>query len=289
LGDIDVDCDVNLENSVLTCVHPTGNFTLPCLSADEFPQSVELGSDIVGDIELNLGVWCDAMSAVRFCVADETLRPTLNGVNVAFSDSGMTAVATDGNRLARYISASVVAEYGDFSFILPKKAIQSLLSLSSDAVVHLSLDNRVIVVECYDFKMVSRLIEGRYPNYRSVIPLSSELSVTFSKNTILTALRRVMPLGNNTSQLVTLSFTEGSLTIESRDDDFNKSGREFVSCDYAGESLTIGFKGSSLVDVFAGIGGDSVTMELTDASHACVIHGGNRDKYLSVLMPMLID
>lgn len=287
LGETTVDCEVDLSNSTITCVHSTGRFTLPCQQADEFPRPVALGSEIVGDITLSLSLFNRAMDAVRFCVADETLRPTLNGVNVAFSPRGMVTVATDGNRLARCFDDSIAAN-DDFSFILPKKATQSLLSLSDVDEVHLRLDNRAIDVECYGFKMTSRLIEGRYPNYNSVIPSSSELKVSLDKNAIVTALRRVMPLGNNTSQLTTLCFTDNSLVVESRDDDFNKSGREFVECDYRGDELTIGFKVSALIDVFNSISGDTVVMELTDASHACVVHAGNRDEYLSILMPMLL-
>lgn len=288
LGDIEVNCDVNIDKSTLTCVHPTGNFILPCLGVNDFPKPVELGSDIIGDTSLKLSAFNSAINAVRFCTAEETLRPTLNGVNVVFGSSGMTTVATDGNRLARYFDENIIID-GDFSFILPKKAIQSLLLFVDDIDVHIRLDNRVIVVECYDFKMTSRLIEGRYPNYNSVIPQSSDLRATFAKNDVITALRRVIPLGNNTSQLTTISFTADSFTIESCDIDFNKSGREFVECNYNGENLTIGFKGSSLVDVFTGVPNETITMELTDASHACVAHGGNRNEYLSVLMPMLID
>lgn len=288
LGDIDVDCDVDLSKSTLKCVYDTGHFTLPCLPAVEYPQPPELSNDIVGDIQLVAGDFNRGINAVRFCVADETLRPTLNGVNVSFTATGMTTAATDGNRLARYYDANIVSA-NDFSFILPRKAVASLSSLASEQAIHLRLDGRTIDVECYSFGMTARLIEGRYPNYNSVIPKSHIISVALDKERVLEALRRVSPLGNTTSQLVTLAFSPESLEIEAKDIDFNKAGQENVFCDYTAAPIVIGFKGTALIDVFNSITTDTVYVEITDASHACVFYGNKRDEYLAVLMPMLID
>ena len=288
LGDVDVDCDVDLSKSTLKCVYDTGYFTLPCLPAVEYPQPPVLSNDVIGDIQLVAGDFNRCINAVRFCVADETLRPTLNGVNVSFSDTGITTAATDGNRLARYYDANIVSGR-DFSFILPRKAVAALSSLAPDKEIHLRIDGRTIDVECYSFGMTARLIEGRYPNYNSVIPSTHEISVVLDKSTVLTALKRVVPLGNTTSQLVTFAFSREGLEIEAKDIDFNKSGQESVFCEYDADDIVIGFKGSALIDVFTNIVGDKVNMEITDASHACVFHGGNRDEYLAVLMPMLID
>lgn len=288
LGDVEVNCDVNLNSSTLTCVHPTGKFTLPCLSADEFPSSPNVVGELLGDVEFAAGDINRGINAVRFCAADETLRPVLNGVNVMFSDAGMTTAATDGNRLARYFDGRLVVG-NDFSFVLSKKSVAVLSTLVDDTNIHLRLDGRTIDAECFSFKMVARLIEGRYPNFNSVIPKSHNISVELEKDVVLAALKRVAPLGNTTSQLVTFDFSADGLVIEAKDIDFNKSGQENVACEYGYSPIVIGFKGTSLIDVFSNIVGDKVYMEITDASHACVFYGGNRDEYLSLLMPMLID
>lgn len=288
LGDVDVDLDVDLQNSTIVGRYSSGRFTLPCLPANEYPLQPELSGEIIGDMTLAVGDLNRGIDAVRFCVADETLRPVLNGVSVTFNDAGMTTAATDGNRLARYYDGRLVVAR-DFSFILSRKAAAALAVLPEDTNVHLRLDNRTISVECYSFGMVARLIEGRYPNYNSVIPSTCEISVVLDKSTVLTALKRVVPLGNTTSQLVTFAFSHEGLEIEAKDIDFNKSGQESVFCEYDADDIVIGFKGSALIDVFSNIVGDKVNMEITDASHACAFHGGDRDEYISVLMPMLID
>lgn len=287
LDDVSVELRVDSDASTLTCVHPTGHFTLPCFDGREFPKPLDLSDDLVGDEMMRLSDFGRVVDSVRFCTANETLRPVLNGVFVVFNQNGLLAVATDGNRLARRIDASVAVS-GDFSFILPKKAITALLALASDGDVHIRLDGKAVEFECYDFKMCARLIEGRYPNFASVIPTDDGNPIELDRNRLVASLRRVMPFGNSESQLVVLTFTDGELAVETRDDDFNKSGREQMPCTYKGDSLSIGFKNSSLIDVVSNVQGDTVTMELWDATHSSVIHGGNRGEYLSLLMPMLL-
>ena len=279
-------------SSTLVFTYLGGKFTLPYLSSDEFPNPVTLKEEGFID-STTMDAFCNAINNVRFCVADELLRPTLNGVYCMFNESGLTTVATDGNRLARFCDDSVRFD-GDDNIILPRKFVNVLLSLNDDTIslITFNFDKSVIYITCDSFVMVSRVIEGRYPNYEAVIPRDSVKDVVVSRSKLLTSLKRVTPLGDTNSQLVSLTFADNKLTVDARDIDFNKSATETIDVSDLGDfSLKIGFKGNSLIDVVSNIASENIVMCLTDESHAAVFYGNEnmkRESYVSILMPMLL-
>ena len=131
----------------------------------------------------------------------------------------------------------------------------------------------------------------RYPNYESVIPKQSSIVITADKGTLLQALKRVLPMANDASNLVELDFAQGQVTVSAKDIDFSKSASETVMCDCDTE-LKIGFKGSTLIEILRNISDDNIVIELSDPSRAGVFFSAfemTRDEYLSLCMPMLIQ
>lgn len=299
LGNLDgkaVTMQIDDEKHLVTCKYENGKFTLPFVDAIEFPMpNVECndGKEKLIDSKKML----TAIERASFAVANDELRPVMNGVKFDFLHDGMVTVATDGHKLSKYKDLTILGESEEESngFIMPKKPCNTLLNVLANTIagdVHVLFNANVLVVENKQFKMCARLIEGRYPNYDSVIPKDYSHVVNIDKQSFIQALRRVLPMGSATSELVSLTFTLENLTIAAEDFDFSKSAQEKIACDYDGETFAIGFKGSTLLQLLQNVDGNVVKVALVDPTRACVLMEENPNSvydYTSILMPMLLQ
>jgi DNA polymerase-3 subunit beta len=157
--------------------------------------------------------------------------------------------------------------------------------------VKVSFNDKALCVSNADFRLSARLLEFRYPNYEAVIPKTSPIIITSDKNSLLNALKRVLPMANDSSYLVELDFSSGQVVVGAKDIDFSKSASETVTCDCDAE-IKIGFKGSTLIEILRNIDDDNVVIELDNPSRAGIFFSAfelTRDEYLSLCMPMLIQ
>ena len=142
------------------------------------------------------------------------------------------------------------------------------------------------------YKLSCRLIEGRYPNYNSVIPSDNPFKVTIDRQALISALRRVSVFASVSNALIKLRLDTNSLTISAQDIDFSTSAEERIICEYEGAPMNIGFKGTFLLDTLNGISGQDVILELADPSRAGVIVPAEQEEgedLLMLLMPMMLN
>ena len=161
-----------------------------------------------------------------------------------------------------------------------------------DSDVVIKFDDRRAEINFADGKLVCRLIEGRYPNYNSVIPKNNPNQLTIDRKAMLSALRRVMPFASESSELIRLHLESGKLELSSEDIDFATSAKETLTCEYNGQNMNIGFKGSSLSDILSNLEGDEITMELADPSRAGIILPAEKredEDVLMLIMPILLN
>ena len=140
--------------------------------------------------------------------------------------------------------------------------------------------------------MTCRLIEGRYPNYNSVIPQHNPNCATIDRLTLLGALKRVAVFSSQSVSLVKLSLSMNALKISAQDIDFSTAAEETVTCLYDGAQMSIGFKSSFLIDILNNISSQNVIMELADPSRAGVIvpeEQNENEDLLMLLMPMMLN
>ena len=157
--------------------------------------------------------------------------------------------------------------------------------------VEIKFDERSAEILFTDGEMKCRLIDGRYPNYNSVIP-NNPNEVTVDRKALISALRRVMPFASESSQLVRFYIEPGKLEVSSEDMDFSTSARELLACEYVGSPINIGFKGSSLNEVLSNISGDNIILQLADPSRAGIIVPAEQtenEDVLMLIMPMLLN
>lgn len=281
---------------VVTCSHGKGHFSLPYDDANEFPKATPIDDDgeTVTTKVIDGSRVLRSLEKAGFAVANDELRPIMNGVHFDFLGNMMVTVATDGHKLAKYSDMTIQGDMTPSGFTLPKKPSTTLMNILSgyDGNIKVVFNDRAVVVNNKDFKMTTRLIEGRYPNYDSVIPKDNEIEVTVSKQDFVSALKRVLPMSNTSSELVSVKLSMGLLTLAAVDFDFSKSASEDIECDYSGAELAIGFKGSTMLSVAQNIDGEQIKIALKDPSRAGLFtpaKDGETTAYVSLLMPMLIQ
>ena len=298
LGGKLVEMTIDDDKHTVLCSYGNGRFSLPFDNANEFPLPIATIDD-AKEKRIDAQKLLTAIEKAGFATANDELLPVMNGVHFDFYPYGMVTCATDGHKLAKYTDLTITFD-GDANpvvdgYTLPKKPCHTLISVLANTVagdVKISFNDRLVAVNNTMFKMTTRLIEGRYPNYDAVIPKENDRVVVIPKNDFVSALKRVLPMGNASSELVVLSFTMGMMTIFAEDFDFSKSASENVGCDYAQEEFTIGFKGSTLLQLLQNIDTDNVKVMLKDPSRAGVLCEDKPNgvyEYTSLIMPMLIQ
>jgi DNA polymerase-3 subunit beta len=297
LGDMPITITLDEQTKTFTCEYGNGNgkFSMPYEDANEFPLS-NIDTTDTKDFIVDSKKVLRAVELTGFATANDELRPVMNGIHFDFFEDGMVCATSDGHKLARYKDKTITSnnENGTTpNFTLPKKPANILINILStlEGDIKISFNNKAISFNNKDFKLTARLLEARYPNYDAVIPKDNPITITVDKNTLLNALKRVLPMANDSSNLVELDFTYGYVTVSAKDIDFSKSACETVKCDCERE-LNIGFKGSTLAEILKNINDDSIVIELSDPSRAGVFYSAfelTREEYLSLCMPMLIQ
>lgn len=294
LNDIAVTLTLDEQSHTITCDYGNGSFTMPYEDANEFPPSNMDTTDSKEFIVDGKKI-LKAVELTGFATANDELRPIMNGIHFDFFTDGMVCATSDGHKLARYKDKTITRDDDGTTpnFTLPKKPANILMTILSafDGDVKLLFNDKVISVNNKDFKLTARLLDFKYPNYDAVIPKNSPITITADRSSLLNALKRVLPMANDSSCLVELDFKQGQVTVNAKDIDFSKAASETVTCDCDAD-LKIGFKGSTLIDILRNINDENVVIELDNPSRAGVFFSAfelTRDEYLSLCMPMLIQ
>ena len=284
--------DIDLQSLEMTVLYQNGQYSLVGQNANEFPTPVTLGENAVR-MDIDAQVLLNGINRAIFATADDELRPVMNGIYFDITNESLTMVASDGHKLVR---SKTMSAHGNerAAFILPKKPavlIKNLLP-KEEGLVSIEFDERNAVFTLDNYRMVCRLIEGRYPNYNSVIPANNPNKITIDRLQLLGALRRVSIFSSQASSLVKLCMSADSMVINAQDIDFSTSAKETLTCQYAGTPMEIGFKSSFLIDILNNIPSDDVLIELADPSRAGVITPVEQEEdeeLLMLLMPMMLN
>lgn len=284
--------DVDLTSNIAKISYQNGMFSLPVDNADEFPQAQNI-SDGAQEIVIPNALLADNVNRSLFATAQDELRPVMNGIYFDLTPEYLAIVASDGHKLVRNKILTIRSEQ-PAAFILPKKPASLLKNLlgkdGGDVVIR--FDERNAEIRFNDGELICRLIEGRYPNYNSVIPQNNPNQLTVDRLGLLAALRRVQPFANDSSNLIRFHVEGGTLQLDAEDYDFSKTATERMSCDYNGQPMSIGFKGSSFIEILNNFDCQEVMLQLADPSRAGLVlpseQPENQD-VLMLMMPMLIN
>ena len=292
LSDQPLRININTETLEVYIHYHNGKYNFVGQKSDEFPIPRAL-KDSAMSLVLPTEVLFNGINRTIYATAEDELRPVMNGIYFDITDENITFVASDGHKLVRIINSSVKGD-GRASFILPKKASMLLRSLlpKETGEVEIKFDENNAFIKMSNTLLICRFVEGRFPNYNSVIPQNNPNNVTLDRLDFLNALKRVNVFSNPASSLVKLEMSEDKIVVSAQDIDFLTSAEEVIPCQYNGSVMNIGFKAVFLIDILNNIPSCDVTLELSDPSRAGIVipvENEENEDMLSLLMPMMLN
>ena len=282
----EIEMEVDEKNS---CIVRSGAsfYRINGLSAEEFPplQPFKENKKISLPQEKVRGM----LRRTSFATSTDESRYVLNGIFMTFKEHKMTLVATDGRRLAMTDEEVDVAESSQGEFILPTKAVNELIRLLQEkGDLDITFTENQASFALKDEKggsilVISKLVEGNYPNFRQVIPSETKERIPLGREEFLQALRRAEIMTTDKSNSVKLSFTRNNLAITANSPEVGEA-RESLAINFKGKDVAIAFNPAYLIEPLAALNNDEVFMELIDELSPGVLKING--PFLYVVMPM---
>ena len=229
----------------------------------------------------------DGLRKTSYAISTDETRYVLNGLLFSFKDNKLTLVATDGRRLAMVDIELEFPRSHETDIIVPTKAVTEVQRLlTDDGDVKLSMGSGQIAFDLNKTLLVSKLIEGNYPNYRQVIPTETKERVTLERETFLNSLRRVSLLASDKSNSIKLNFSKNNIDITANTPEVGEA-KESLAVQYKGRDFSIAFNPEFLMAPLRALAEDEVFLDLIDEMSPGVLK--IQTPFLYVLMPMRIS
>ncbi len=292
IPDQPLECYLNTESYELTVEYQNGQYKLMGQSAEEYPTPA-ISDETRLEFDLECQKLVPSITRCMIAAANDTLRPQLNTICFDIHNQEVSLVSSNGNQLAltKLAMPELNAEGSYLLGTRPASLLKGMLA-KAEGNVHFSIGQRTAIVHTEEYSLTSRLVEGRFPNYRSVIPQDNPNIVTVNRQALVSALRRVLVFANAQAVLVKFRLGPNTMNISSQDIDFGKSAEENMLCDYMGTPMRIAFKGSVLLDLINNIEGDDITLKLSDPSRAGLIVPAKQkegEEVLMLIMPSVFN
>jgi DNA polymerase-3 subunit beta len=289
LTNVDIDLQVD-EKNVCSIQSGASFYKINGLSADEFPPPPKFGED--KKVTLPQETVRGMMKKTSFAISSDESRYVLNGIFISLKDHKMTMVATDGRRLALADEEVDVSEKSQGEFIVPSKAVNELNRLLQDkGEIEVRYADNQAAFALKDEKggailIISKLIEGNYPNYRQVIPAETKERVALVREEFLHALRRAEIMTSEKANSVKLSFGKNRLEITANSPEVGEA-KETLAINYKGPEMAIAFNPKYMIDPLNALANDEVFLELIDELSPGVLKING--PFLYVVMPMRLS
>ena len=260
-------------------------YTLSTLPASEFPATDQV--ETLENIAVAEATLKKMMEKTSFAMANQDVRYYLNGLLFDFSGNQLKAVATDGHRLAICDLESSVDVAGDRQLIVPRKGVMELsrmLSGDTDEVTLAIGRNHVRLVKD-NTTFTSKLIDGRFPDYRAVIPVGADKQMLVDKSVFIQALQRAAILSNEKYKGVRLEAAGSTIKIIAHNPQHEEAIEE-IEAEFNFDRLAVGFNVTYLLDALMAIETEQVSLELKDANSSCLVSAPDSDVIRHVVMPL---
>ncbi|MFA6356690.1 MAG: DNA polymerase III subunit beta [Candidatus Omnitrophota bacterium] len=269
---------------VIKCEKST--FKIMGLPKDEFPKVPELSDK--DSIVLPQKQLKTMLNSTAFAISKDETRYVLNGILFAVSDKKLKVVATDGRRLAMVEKDTPKQAGFSRKAIVPSKAVAEVMRiLKEDGDVRISFSETQAAFELEDSTLITRLIEGEYPNYEQVIPKQGQDKMKLKRESFYAAVKRASLLTTPDSQSIKLDISKNKVVISKASQDGSES-REDVDCEYAGEDLTIGFNPNYIMDPLKNVNEEEIVFEFAGQDKRGVLRAEGGD-YVYIVLPVRMD
>ena len=275
-----------VDNGLLTIKQGRSSFKLTTLPAEGYP----LSEDECNDVELSIPrlVLLQLLQSTHFAMSQQDVRVFLNGLFLDFEPNLISAVATDGHRMAicRYQCSNV----SDKKLLLPKKGVQELLRLLNsidDEHVLLAAGKSHFKLVSSQFVFLSKLIEARFPSYSKAIPRNQDKQIIIDCPVFKRALSRIVILAHEKSKAVMLHLQPGLLTLIANNNEQEEAVESLVA-ETQGDELKIGLNATYLLDVLSHFGDGQIRLSLSNTDSSILIESLANENYQYIIMPMKI-
>lgn len=260
-------------------------FTLSTLPASEFPATDQV--ETLENIVVNEAALKNMMDKTSFAMANQDVRYYLNGLLFDFSEKQLKAIATDGHRLAVCDLDGPVEITSDRQLIVPRKGVMELARmLSADKEdVTLAIGRNHIRLVKGDTIFTSKLIDGRFPDYKAVIPVGADKQMLVDRSTFTHALQRASILSNEKYKGVRLEASGSTIKIIAHNPQHEEAVEE-IEAELNFDRLAVGFNVTYLLDALMAIETEQVSLELIDANSSCLVSAPDSDVNRHVVMPL---
>ncbi|MDO4693573.1 MAG: DNA polymerase III subunit beta [Eikenella sp.] len=271
----------------LTLKAGKSRFALQTLPAEDFPL-MSVGEDVVSAFTLPQETFKNMLSQVQYAMAVQDIRYYLNGLLMQAEGDSLRLVATDGHRLA-YSAAVIDANLPKAEVILPRKTVLELFKLLNrpGEPVTVELLNNQVRFRCNDTVVVSKVVDGKFPDFNRVIPQDNDKIFQLSRTDLLGALERAAILANEKFRGARLQLRPGLLSVLCSNNE-QEEAREELEIAYQGGELEVGFNIGYLMDVLRNVHSDDIRLAFGDANRSTLFTIPDNPDFKYIVMPMRI-
>ncbi len=289
--DVPLNFNINFETNEIGISSDEGKYKLPGYPGDEYPKFPQLENS--SNLLISSKNLYNAITKTLFAVSTDEMRPVMNGVYFYFTSEGAIFVATDAHKLVKYKRTDTKIEEGEVNFIVPPKPLNILKNLisSEDININVEYNEKNVMFSFGDTKIVSKLIEGRYPNYEAVIPYDNSKILIIDRISFLNSIKRIINFANKVTYQVRLTISGSEINISSEDLDASTTAKERLTCQYDGEDLEIGFNARFIVEMLSNINTENITIKFSEPNRAGIISpsdGDSEEEIIMLIMPVMV-
>lgn len=279
--------NISLEGNTLKIKSGKTKYSLPTANVEDFPQMKEFPEDlsfIISGDEIQ-----NAIRKTLYCVSKEESRYAIQGVLLKSRDDKIDFVATDGHRLALYTVEKTGNIENPVEAIIPQKALNELRKLLTGMEdVKIAVEEQYIFFKTPEWILMSRLLEGAFPDYTKVFPSEFTAEILLDKKQLIDAVKRVSAVIEGDTKPVKFILNDNKLTLRSFSQEYGEAVDE-IDIDYQGDEFVIGFNAKYVIDAVEPIDEEKFYMKFTNPKGQTVVQPVENEKYKAIIMPMDID
>jgi DNA polymerase-3 subunit beta len=262
-------------------------FNLQTLPAADYPIMTKVSGEAIS-IKVSQLEFKRLLKQVEFAMAQQDIRYYLNGLLLEVDENKLNLVGTDGHRLS-FTSTTLSQSYEKVDVILPRKTVIELIKLldDSDEEIHIEISTGQVNFTFNDIRLISKVIDGKFPDYNRVIPAEHKNAFTVNRLEVLTAMQRASILSNEKYRGIRMVLSNNNLKLISTNTE-QEEAEEELEINYNHEDMDIGFNVTYLIDVLNNTQQENINFSFADANSSCLITIPEDNDYKYVVMPMRI-
>ena len=290
--DVPLTFSVDTSTYTIEIASGDGQYRLAGMDAATYPAMP--AAETTGKVIMGSTALVDAINKTVFATSNDEMHQQMSGIYCEMTPDGVTFVATDAHKLVRYRRKDVSSDEST-NFILPKKPItivkNILASRKEEIDITLEYNSTNLFLTFDNFYIITRLVDGRYPNYEAAIPKDNPNKLILDRQSFLNTLKRVSIFASEATRQVRLSITADRIDISAEDLELSNNAHEAIPCQYEGDPMDIGFNAKFLTEMISYLDSEQVLVELSHPSRAGIIfpYGDeSEDDILMLVMPVML-